>query len=94
VSAPIEVCCACCDEFGRHGGRRLRNTCYNRRLKAGTLDGFPPLGAALPRLWRLEEYTELRARGVSIRKAAERLGVTDRTAARYEAHLKAPQAAA
>jgi hypothetical protein len=94
VSAPIEVCCACCDELGRHGGRGLRNTCYNRHHKAGTLDQFPPLRTSLPRRWRLEAYTEIRARGVSVRKAAKQLGVTDRTGWRYEHLLKTSQDAA
>lgn len=85
----VEIVCVCCGELGLHGGRRLSKPCYSRHHKAGTLDEFPLLITQLPTLWRLEDYAELRARGVSIRQAAKQLGVTDRTTTRYEARIKA-----
>lgn len=88
-SHPVEVLCACCDELGQHRGRRLCQTCYDRHRLAGTLDRHPMVGHALPSLWRIESYTELRGRGLPVREAAKRLGVTARTGWRYEARIKA-----
>ncbi|WP_162794726.1 hypothetical protein [Nonomuraea lactucae] len=93
IKTTVEVTCWCCGEPGIHGGRGLRRACYSRYLRAGTLDQFPPLKTGLPCLWRLEEYAELRNRRISVRVAAERIGVSKRTAERYEARLKAPEAA-
>lgn len=87
--AHVEVSCACCGEIGPHNGRSLRKTCYLRHFHAGTLDNYPPLGETLTCLWRRQNYAELRERGKSLREAAERLGVHQRTAERYEARLKA-----
>lgn len=88
-SRPVEVLCVCCGGLGRHSGRRLCKTCYSRHHLARTLDRHPVLGYALPKLWRVESYAELRGRGLSVRDAAERLGVSDRTGTRYEVQLKA-----
>ncbi|MFI6910140.1 hypothetical protein ACIBKY_53430 [Nonomuraea sp. NPDC050394] len=94
MSHNIEVMCACCQEVGIHGGRGLQASCYKRHMVAGTLDQYPLLRASLPRLWRLEEYTALRAHGVSVHEAALQLQVSVRTAERYEARLKAQAQAA
>jgi hypothetical protein len=41
---------------------------------------------------RLDDYTWLRGQGVSRAEAARRVGVTIRTAQRYDAHLRQAQA--
>lgn len=50
--------------------------------------------AAGPRAGRLEDYAELRSMDHSIAEAALRLGVTKRTAERYEAALQDMEGAA
>lgn len=91
MTALIEVMCACCGEMGEHGGRSLRSACWKRHHKAGTLDQFPRLRTWTTTLARLADYAELRERRMPIRAAAELLGVTSRTAERYEARIKATE---
>lgn len=71
-------------------GPYCRN-CYHRWLYHGRPgDGPtpPPAHATGPRDGRLEDYAELRSMDHSIAEAALRLGVTKRTAERYEAALR------
>ncbi|NUW45582.1 hypothetical protein [Nonomuraea rhodomycinica] len=93
MSLGIEVACRCCHKLGPHNGRGLRHTCWRRHRKAGTLDQYPPLGAGLPRLWRIETYLELRERGLSKQEIAARLEVTVRSVERYAAQTRTGVAA-
>lgn len=96
--------CACgCGRIipaGRRG--RFAVSCYERWQRAGKpASGPPPPMPAAPqlaiarerstaaRLGRLEDYSELRSWGVSVKDAARRTGVTERTAWRYEAVRRA-----
>lgn len=92
MTALIEVMCACCGEMRSHVGRSLCNACWKRHDKAGTLDEFPRLRTWTSTLGRIADYAELRERRMPIRAAAELLGVTSRTAERYEARIKAATA--
>ena len=49
--------------------------------------------SSAPRAARLEDYAELRSWGEPMENAAERLGVSFRTAQRYEAALREDEAA-
>lgn len=87
-----EVICACCGELGEHNGRNLRKECYDRHYHAGTLHQFPKVSTWIPTLGRLDDFAELRGRGMSVKKAAAKLGMSSRSGWRYEARLKARQA--
>lgn len=69
-----EVLCVRCGEVGPHGGRRLCDTCYDRLYKVGGLDQYPKVGAGLATLGRIEDFAELRQRGLSVSAAAARSG--------------------
>lgn len=85
----IEITCMCCQQDGPHGGRGLRRGCYEMHRDAGTLSRFPIRGEQFPTRWRREEYATLRASNISPHRAAELLGISLRTAERYEARLRA-----
>jgi hypothetical protein len=56
--------------------------------------GTGPGGRGVPKdavvvAGRIEDYAELRGRGLTVAQAAERLGISDRTGTRYEARLRA-----
>ena len=98
--APVITCGCGCGRRGRHQGRRLVEACWIRAKRAGTLDRYPrvtPIPQSRPmRLvatsvqGRLEDYVEMtRDWGLSKAHAADRLGITLRTATRYESHLRA-----
>jgi hypothetical protein len=92
-SGRVEVCCICCNQLGRHNGRGLRHTCYRRHRQAGTLNRYPRLNAALPHLWRLQEYRELQARGLNTPDIAQHMNVSTRTIERYAAKTRTETAA-
>ena len=86
---PCECRCGCgkaAHALGLSGG------CYHRWANAGRPEDFfvPGLGAA--RLGRIEDYLELRERGLTRTEAARRVGVTKRTVQRYEAGLRSVDA--
>lgn len=94
------VTCVCgCGRTGRHYGRGLVMACWNREQRNRNLDRYPrTTPEPTPRPMRLvsesvagrvADYAELRSWGVSLHEAAARLGVTSRTAHRYESHLRA-----
>jgi hypothetical protein len=75
---------------GKPATRGFRYSCYRRWLAQGKPEELRP-----PRDWRrgrLESYAELRGWGQTIQQAADRLGVTYRTATRYEAELRGQRA--
>ncbi|WP_144069894.1 helix-turn-helix domain-containing protein [Nonomuraea indica] len=89
-----EVLCACCEELGLHGGRGLCHTCYRRHLAAGTLAQYPRLQTWLSAQGRIADFAELRERGLTVREAAEQIGVSLRTAERYQARLNSQEGVA
>ncbi|MBB4935678.1 ribosomal protein L13E [Lipingzhangella halophila] len=98
-----DITCACCGRTGPHIGRGLIRTCHTRHSANGTLHRWPlnphraPNGTTTYQLrsptalGRAEDYAELRSQGLTRVEAAERLGVTIRTASRYQAYLRATQ---
>ena len=60
---------------------------YERWRRQGRPEELPPAGAR--RRWRIEDYADLtRSLGESLYSAAERMGISERTAWRYEAALR------
>lgn len=86
----VRITCASCGHDRARRARGLCNTCWNHHQAAGTLGQFPPTprGETRPRLHRVTDYAELRAYGELLDVAARRLGVSARTAWRYEARLR------
>lgn len=88
--------CRCCrrsraaDPRSRHWARGYCGGCYDRWRKRGFPAEGPPAVSA--RAARLEDYGDLRSFGLSPEAAARRLGVSARTAWRYEAELRHPHA--
>ena len=89
------LCEGCSDErpFNAHaqGWRgRFCRSCYRRWSAAGyPVDGPPyPVKPTGPRVYRLEEYADLRERHLSIAEASRRVGVHKRTGERYERDLR------
>jgi hypothetical protein len=76
--------CADCGRLMPMDARGLCSACYTRNLDGGTLGEFGYVKAD-----RVADYAELRGLGVPVPAAAARLGVSERTAWRYEAELKA-----
>ena len=76
----------------RHGWRGpwCHNCSERWRYHGRPASGPPPSRQQVggPRYGRIEDYAELRAWGETLEHAAERLGVTARTAQRYEAALR------
>ena len=67
------------------------NPCDHRWLYHGRPEGGPPPPRhASPgsRAGRLEDYAELRAQGKTLLEAAKRVGVSKRTAEKYQAALR------
>ena len=98
--SPVVTCVCGCGRHGRHHARGLIEACWKRAYRAGVLDRYPrTLPDPRPQVMslvsvttrgRLEDYIELtRVWGVSREEAAARVGVTERTVRRYEAHLRA-----
>lgn len=85
------IICANCEQPGIHDGHDWCRRCARRWRRAGRpADGPPPY-----RTRRWDEYAELtREMGHTLRQAAERMGITERTAWRYEARLRATETAA
>lgn len=93
--------CRCCHRQREHRARGLCASCWSRSARHGhpaTVPPPAPQGMALPAAWaalratriaRIEDYVELtREFGLSLEHAAERMGVSVRTAWRYEAELR------
>ena len=93
--------CQHCDHFGEHGGHNWCIACYQRWKRAGRPEGGPPEPlsrtecAARARAayqeqarGRREDYQELRSWDETREQAAARVGVTERTAWRYERTLR------
>ena len=76
--------CADCGQFMPMYARGLCSACFKRNQEGGTLGEFGRVRAG-----RLADYADLRRLGVPVPAAAVRLGVSERTAWRYEAELKA-----
>lgn len=78
--------CKDCKEFGPIGGRGLcKKRCYGYHYNNGTLEKFPRL--TWKRAELLAEFNLCRARGLSVREAAEKIGVS--TVALYRAIQRA-----
>jgi hypothetical protein len=75
--------CADCGRLMPIDARGLCSACYWRNRDHGTLDEFGCVKAS-----RLADYAELRRLGVPVPVAAARLGVSERTAWRYEAEAR------
>jgi hypothetical protein len=76
--------CADCGRFMPIDARGLCSACWTRNSDNGTLGEFGYVKAD-----RLADFAEMRGLGVAVPAAAARLGVSERTAWRYEAELKA-----
>lgn len=95
--------CACCGREGKHHARGWILTCYKRWLRAGKPEEGPPPPLSLPEIGRMhsaakagrvEDYEWLtRDEGLTLYAAAERLGISSRTAWRYERALRESVAA-
>lgn len=91
-------CCGSCRVpfTGTRNSRRPRRgycpRCYERwRIHGFPECGPPPLFAAVA--GRRADYAELRSWRLTVAEAAARLGVSERTAWRYEAELRDAQSA-
>lgn len=85
--------CGRCKRVRPHVARDLCVSCYHyvRRPYVPTGAGMGGPGVlrdACSLAGRLEDYAEIRARHYTIGQAAKRLGVSVRTADRYEARLR------
>jgi hypothetical protein len=88
VSPRRSIRCGCCGTLGRHWAHGWVTACYDRWLRAGKPEGGPPPPWSRP-YGRREDYAELtREQGFTLYQAAERLGVSSRTAWRYERLLR------
>jgi DNA-binding XRE family transcriptional regulator len=84
VTITRHVVCAPCGRLRRPYGRGWCRACFRRWARAGRPASGPPPS----RSGRWEEYEELtREMGHTPRQAAERMGITDRTARRYETRI-------
>jgi transposase-like protein len=85
VRGPRIITCDSCGEEKEHHAHGWCVSCWKRWDYSGRPDTGPP-----PRQYgRWEEYLELtREQGYSLRNAAARMGITKRTAQRYEARLR------
>jgi hypothetical protein len=98
VSARI-VTCRCCGKTGQHAAHGWIGPCWHRWRRAGKPAGGPPpaptraehnalarAGYTAKAAGRAEDYFWLREeQGMTRLHAAERLGISQRTAQRYEA---------
>lgn len=78
------VLCADCGREAPHNARGLCRACYKRHERYGNLHRWPRLGVKREFIYRREDFNEMRSWGLSVREAAERLGVNHNTALRYE----------
>lgn len=76
--APIAEC-ARCEQVRPVRGRGLCEPCRKAAREDGTLNEYGWLRAD-----RIAEYAQYRTGGLSVRAAARRLGVSERTCSRYE----------
>lgn len=88
----IVVCVGCRQERIHHAKGKCR-PCYHRGQYPYRSTGSGRGGRGVAKSdeafgSRLEEFAALRRGGLSIRKAAARIGVADRTGDRYAARLK------
>jgi hypothetical protein len=75
--------CASCGLVRAIVARGLCDACHRRHRWDGTLEDF-----GYTRASRIEDYAFLRAGGQSAEAARARVGVSERTALRYEAALR------
>jgi hypothetical protein len=100
----MKINCRCCGKPGEHYGQGYRRACHTRWMAAGRPDAGPPPPRTSKEIGKLggQGYAEKeirldtfrilrRFRGMAISEAAAELGVSVRTAQRYEAELKALQ---
>jgi len=84
VTPRVMAACADCGQVRPIIARRLcRTWCYDRNRRAGTLGRYPT-GLAV----RLEEYAGLRAAHWGVLEICAALGISLRTARRYDARLR------
>lgn len=101
------ITCKHCGDTKRHGAYGWCHACYTRWDRAGRPEDGPPQKtsplAVLELAWqahserrkgRLEDYQDLRSWGLTVERAARRLGLSERTAWRYEAALRAEEVSA
>jgi hypothetical protein len=82
------VTCASCGQWRRYHSNGWCKCCWRRWVDAGRPASGPPPSPY--RRW--PEYAELtRDMGHTLRQAAERMGISERTAWRYEAHITTEQ---
>jgi len=96
--------CADCGQVRPHAGRGLCEPCRARHHRAGTLSLWPLSGRAAHRrnpprsagavAGRAEDLAWLVETGETVEMAAQRVGVSGRTAARYQARLRRQREAA
>ena len=78
--------CDSCGEEKPHQAHGWCDPCWKRWIYFGRPDSGPPPR----RTGRWEEYAELtREHGYSLKNAAARMGISERTAQRHEARLRA-----
>ena len=82
---PVDECRCGCGRPVRLPRYGLALACYKRWVYHGRPDRIPPQRPS--RAGRVEDYLELRGRGLTQARAAARLGVTLRTTQRYEHDL-------
>jgi len=75
--------CASCERVRPIFGRGLCNACRWKRRDDGTIGEYGYVKAD-----RIADYARLRGSGYGVYEAAERIGVSRRTAERYEASLR------
>ncbi|MCO6011449.1 hypothetical protein NE236_41520 [Actinoallomurus purpureus] len=80
------IFCDRCGNEGQHGGYTWCRACHSRWERAGR----PASGPPPKRNGRVGEYAELtRDQHYTLVNAAARMGISERTAWRYEARLRA-----
>jgi len=78
--------CACCGNKGQLRSRGWIRACYDRWMRAGKPEEGPPAPGYLV---NREEYAWFRyTLNVSVKRAAELAGISERTGWRYEKRLK------
>lgn len=82
MTRPIRVCAGCSRERP-HKAHGLCQTCYSRRYHQALADDRESKIAA-----RVQDYAEVRGQGETRETACARLGISVRTAVRYEGLLR------
>lgn len=90
--------CSRCGRVRPHGGLGLCEGCYSYARRPYVPTGAGMGGPGVLRdtsavAGRLQDYAEIRSRHYTIGQAAARLGISIRTADRYEARLRQQQPA-